>query len=449
MSKGVAGRKTVSRQTTYTAMKTKLRILRAPAEAAAPATVPARESTPPDLSLGTEGIADALQHLELPEGVGDAFKEAPLSEADKAAAKKLADDKVAAAAKSAAAAKAVAPSEEPKWNADQLAWFELRQKATTAEEIAAADAQAPEFSAEESAWLEKANEAAGATDATTKPELTPEAEAWVKENLETPLATAKAEAEAASRRAEAAEAKLAELANAAPPVAANLHPLALADKPEQIDGYEKSLEDFITWGKANWDGSEEVAATADQPGQRAYTAAEIRKAVAQREQELRKVIPAARENLKVRQNMQQFAQGLYPDLFDAQKPEGQALTGLIRQYPFLKSIPNIHTIAGDAFVGDKLRGILADPKHKSFAAANQLLAALPEVKNFLKLTVTAPAKAARPLPPKLTPPRASAAGPSRVAPRKPADKGPDVKKFIEQKNTAATEMEALAAVLGD
>jgi hypothetical protein len=48
---------------------------------------------------------------------------------------------------------------EPEWTADQQAWFDLRGKATTDDEIAAADAQAPEFTAEQRAWIEAQSEA--------------------------------------------------------------------------------------------------------------------------------------------------------------------------------------------------------------------------------------------------------------------------------------------------
>lgn len=50
-------------------------------------------------------------------------------------------------------------SAEPDWSPDQKAWFDLRRKATTPEEIAEADAQAPEFSEEQRAWIEAQPEA--------------------------------------------------------------------------------------------------------------------------------------------------------------------------------------------------------------------------------------------------------------------------------------------------
>lgn len=50
---------------------------------------------------------------------------------------------------------------EPQWTADQAAWFDLRAKATSPEEIAAADAQAPEFTPEQTAWIESQNANSG------------------------------------------------------------------------------------------------------------------------------------------------------------------------------------------------------------------------------------------------------------------------------------------------
>jgi hypothetical protein len=42
---------------------------------------------------------------------------------------------------------------EPEWNADQQAWFKLRNEAKTEEEIATVEAQAPSFTQEQTDWL--------------------------------------------------------------------------------------------------------------------------------------------------------------------------------------------------------------------------------------------------------------------------------------------------------
>jgi uncharacterized small protein (DUF1192 family) len=71
-------------------------------------------------------------------------------------------------------------SAEPNWSADQTAWFDLRAKASTPEEIAAADAQAPEFSEAQKAWIEsQSSEPSDKSDRQTLPaEVLEQVKAW-------------------------------------------------------------------------------------------------------------------------------------------------------------------------------------------------------------------------------------------------------------------------------
>jgi uncharacterized small protein (DUF1192 family) len=66
---------------------------------------------------------------------------------------------------------------EPEWTADQQAWFDLRSKATTDDEIAAADAQAPQFTAEQRAWIE-AQEGGETTQAELPAEVLAQVQTW-------------------------------------------------------------------------------------------------------------------------------------------------------------------------------------------------------------------------------------------------------------------------------
>ena len=77
---------------------------------------------------------------------------------------------------------------EPEWSADQQAWFELRAKATTAEEIAAADEQAPEFTAEQRAYLEKTEAGSEKSETGQLPEhLEAELAQWEERGGELPV----------------------------------------------------------------------------------------------------------------------------------------------------------------------------------------------------------------------------------------------------------------------
>jgi len=108
---------------------------------------------------------------------------------------------------------------EPKWSADKQAWFELRAKATTPEEIAAADEQAPEFSEEERAYLERAEGGTRSAESETLPEhLEAELAQWEKTGGTLPASLQKlvekkigkvvGEREAQKTRADKAEAEV-------------------------------------------------------------------------------------------------------------------------------------------------------------------------------------------------------------------------------------------------
>lgn len=403
--------------------------------------IAAKKSTPSTTALPTLGISDSLEHLDVPEalkasikksestspqpspqgGEGEAEAAAKLEERAKAAGRTSAEQKTF---EEAEAAKAAAAGTKPEFTTDEQAWLDLRAKATTPEEIAELDKQMPEFSQEKIDWInaqaDAAEKAEGEGDEKV-PEFSAEQKPFVdKLTQERDEFKTKFE-EAESKRTEL-EAEVAELSKgAAPAVTGNLHPLALVDDATAIDTHEENLEKFIAWGKAHWDGSEAMEKDG-KVEQRAYTAKEIREAVAQRETELRKLIPAARGALQSRQAHMAEAKKIYPALFDAKSPDSKLAAGILKQFPFIKTMPNFMTIIGDAIAGERARTAAASKNGKG--------------------------KTALRIPPR--PPKAGAGAPAaRIAAKPAATKGPDVNKFIASKNGAGGEMAALTEVMKD
>lgn len=198
-------------------------------------------------------------------------------------------------------------------------------------------------------------------------------------------AKAAAEAEAATLRAQLET-------NKRPPLAImGVHPMMLANNAQEIEQLDNQLAAFEKWAVENWDGSTEVAARGDAPAVPAFPADQIRKRYQEVKEQRAKLVPAAKAALTARVQLAEATKTVYPQLFDSKRAESKVVDGMLSSYPELQAvIPNFHLVAGDAIFGETLRKVLADPKHKSHAQANQLLNAIPE----LKACITIPKPAA-------------------------------------------------------
>lgn len=411
-------------------------------------TLKAKESTPPADNLPTEGVSDALEFLELPDGLKDRVAAEDKAPAKTPAPEAKAVEELAQRAKAAnrtpeqqtefekaeAAKKAAAPA-KPEFSADEQAWLDLRAKASTEAEIAALDKDMPAFNEAQVAWINAQADAteadAGRPDAadaakgepTKVPEFSAEQKPFV-DKLQADLAAAQAEAQSHSKRVEELTAEVTSLKQAAPPAAAPIHPLLLTDNPAEIDNWERGVEDFIAWGRQHWDGSDAEPAQGDKPAVPAYSAAQIRERVTFYEQQLRKLVPAARQAQTMRAAQHSEAVKAYPVLGDPKSGESQIAAGVLKAYPFLKAIPNFMLIIGDAIRGEKVRE--AEAKAKT----------------------TPPKRAAFRIAPKVVA-RGTPGGASKLASKPAADKTIDTQKFVEAKNSGIDEIEALAQTLGD
>ena len=225
--------------------------------------------------------------------------------------------------------------------------------------------------------------------------------------VEALVAEKDSEISSAQQAKEAAEAEAAALrtqleTTKRPPLAVmGVHPIMLAQTPQQIEEQDAQYAAFEKWAVENWDGSPVVEARGDQPAVPAFDAAQIRKRYQEIKELRTKLVPQARAALTARVQMTEAVKTVYPALFDSKRTESKVVTAMLGNYPELEAvIPNFHLVAGDALLGEALRKVLADPKNKCNAQAKNFLATVPELKGLINLP-TAPAAGAaspRPLP---------------------------------------------------
>lgn len=324
------------------------------------------------------GISDIVADMGLPPGVVAAALAS--EQPDAAAAKAKAEAEAAAkAAADKKAAEGAAPT-KPEFSADQQAWLDLRAAATDEAEIKKLESEMPEFTDAQRDYLnaeadqaEAATKTAAEKGAAAEPKFDDTQKAWLKEKFETPLATAQAEAKAATEKAAALEAQL-RTAGAKPQAIAPMHPLLLVESPVDLDKKEAELSAFEKWALENWDGTEAVEASADgkTPAREAIPAAKVRSAYARVKEEREKIIPAARQYLASYIAENAAAKAVYPELFDEKHPHAQIAQGLLKQLPGLRvAIPNIMTVIGDAIVGEQLRLEKAKAAEKKGKAAQR------------------------------------------------------------------------------
>lgn len=293
------------------------------------------------------------------------------------------------------------------------------EEGKTPEEVIAEEKAAADEEARIAAKIEEtgktredilAEEAAGAGDQ-TEPEFTEEQRAWLDQQAE----ASTAELTEAKEKLEAAEAKVLELeqqvaAGSDTPVAiADVHPFFLLDDPAKLLEEDAKLAAFEKWALKNWNGTQEIPAEGNRPAVPAYTGEQVRERYAAIQQLRKELIPAARQSIADRKKHEDVARKLYPELFDAKRPEYKTAQNLLRLAPGLKAvIPNVYTVIGDALRGEKIR--LAEEKARA-------------AKRPVGKTTPAPTVPARPAP--------GGATRTATAAAKPKGSDVDVQKFMD------------------
>jgi hypothetical protein len=193
------------------------------------------------------------------------------------------------------------------------------------------------------------------------PKLTKEQRAWVTAQI----AAAAKEAEEAKGRVTALETEL-KAARTKPMAVAELHPILAEDDPAKIEALDKHMQKFEAWCLENWDGTEAVQADENgKGGQPGYSKEAIRAQYAKVQEQRKNLIPQARALQAQRKEQEAAARKVYPELFDAKRPEHGVLTSILAQAPGLKAIfPNVWIVIGDALAGEKARLERAKAKAK-------------------------------------------------------------------------------------
>jgi hypothetical protein len=264
--------------------------------------------------------------------------------------------------------KAKAGEKEPEWSADQKAWFELRSKATSPEEIEAADAQAPEFTPEQRTYLEKAeaggSEGAGAVSgAPMLPEhLEAELKAWETAGGELPPGLQKlvekrigkivSEREGQKERADTAEAEVARLTgelqargNGAPPAVGAVDEKALTGMVTAAEKFRADARAYIG-GYAD----EEAAARIENHLEKAGMDDKgLRRQLDEVNDWLTAGAPKAREQLqefkRTEAKIAPVVKSRFPTIEDASTPEGKHAAEIERFLPELKQRSPAHAFS--------------------------------------------------------------------------------------------------------
>lgn len=163
----------------------------------------------------------------------------------------------------------------------------------------------------------------------------------------------------------------------------NVHPLFLADKPEQIEAVDAEYANFERWAMEHFDGVEEETDAKGKVTQRAYTKEQVRARYAEISQLRKDLIPRAREAVQLRLQGEAKARQLYPELFDPKRPESKTVQNILQAAPVLRVIfpgGSIFAIIRDAMEGERLRlGREAAAGKKNGAAASGARRPLPRV----------------------------------------------------------------------
>lgn len=176
-------------------------------------------------------------------------------------------------------------------------------------------------------------------------------------NVET-VDTVKAELTKAQTEKAALETKVRELeAKGEPGLSVeNVHPLFFAEKPELIDELDRTYAEFERWAVENADGIEEKTDDAGKVVQKGFTSKQIRSRLWEISEVRKNLIPRARQAVAAQAQAREQARTVYPEIFDAKRPEAKAAENILRAAPVLKAIfPNVWVIIGDALVGERLR----------------------------------------------------------------------------------------------
>jgi hypothetical protein len=246
----------------------------------------------------------------------------------------------------------------------------------------------PEDSSDSSDPSDEADEEPEETDADTDdedPDEEPvEAEPAAVRKLTKRVDKLTARAKSAEEQANTLQAELA----AARDALTKAQPIVLQDAADPLGDVTTAdaLESRLAAANTVLDNVPDLIAKADMEGEvevpmgdgstRKFTKQELQDRLRVARQIL-KAEPARRNYLAQRENFQQEARQVYPELFQEDAPARKMMLSTLQAYPGIAKLPNLELIIGDAIRGQALRFQQAEAMAKKSAAAKPKAPAAP------------------------------------------------------------------------
>jgi hypothetical protein len=262
--------------------------------------------------------------------------------------------------------------------ADQEAIADETPDNTPTEETETEDS--PEDSSDSSDPSDEADDEPEETDDTTDDEdpdeETVEAEPAAVRKLTKRVDKLTARAKSAEEQATTLQAELA----AAKDALTKAQPIVVQDASDPLADVTTAeiLESRLAAANTVLDNVPDLIAKADMEGEvevpmgdgstRKFTKQELQERLRVARQIL-KAEPARRNYLAQRENFQQEARQVYPELFQDESPARKMMLTTLQAYPGIAKLPNLELIIGDAIRGQSLRFQQAEAMAKKSAAA--------------------------------------------------------------------------------
>lgn len=138
-----------------------------------------------------------------------------------------------------------------------------------------------------------------------------------------------------------------------PTVVGNVNPMFMVDDESAIADRVETIERFERWARKNQNGSNLPDSERYDPKQPSYTADQIEAQLETVLHEKNRIIPAARANLQQRAVLDTNLRKFYPAVFDPKTPEYAAVQQVLKTLPELKQFADYRIIALKQFLGDK------------------------------------------------------------------------------------------------
>lgn len=164
-------------------------------------------------------------------------------------------------------------------------------------------------------------------------------------------------------------------------------PLADVETPEQLEDRVSTAKKIRAWAIKNLEGGTVQNAAGEDVY---YEPSQVREYLATADELLTEHAPKRKEWIAQRNMVLTEAKAVYPALFRTGTQEHESLLATIKAHPYLKNLPQLEMIVGDAMEGMKLRFARAEAMAKKSAASKT------ESKSPVKAsTPPSPAKGAR------------------------------------------------------